>query len=140
MISLEDFQALLARLPYHRWLGLEALSVNEDAVEIRAQWREEWMADPVRRHTHGGILTSLVDAGGDWALVARMERGVPTINIHVDYHRPAMPGDLVVRGRVIKHGRQFSVCEAAVYDLANTLLASGRGTYYTGPLEAKKDS
>ena len=139
MITLDEFQGLLARLPYHQWLGLTALSVAEDAVEIRAQWREEWVADPVRRHTHGGILASLIDVAGDWALVARMQRGVPTIGMHVDYLRPAMPGDLIARGRVIKSGRQFSVCEAGVYDLSNTLLASGRGTYYTAPAEPKKE-
>lgn len=139
MIALEEFQRLLTRLPYHQWLGLEAISCSEDAVEIRARWREEWVADPVRRHTHGGILASLIDVAGVWALVARMERGVPTINLHVDYHRPAMPGDLIARGRVIKAGRQFSVCETAIYELADTLVASGRGTYYTRPTDAKDE-
>ena len=46
-----------------------------------------------------------------------------------------MPGDLVVKGRVIKFGSQFSVCEAQVLDAENRLIASGRGTYFTGPLK-----
>ena len=52
--------------------------------------------------------------------------------MRVDYHRAAMPGDLVVKGRVIIGG-QFSVCEAQVFDAENRLIASGRGTYFTGP-------
>jgi uncharacterized protein (TIGR00369 family) len=60
---------------------------------------------------------------------------VPTIDIRVDYHRAAMPGDLVVKGRVIKFGSQFSACEAQVFDAENRLIASGRGTYFTGPLK-----
>jgi uncharacterized protein (TIGR00369 family) len=137
MITLGEFQRLLTRLPYHQWLGLEALSCAEDAITLRARWREEWVADPVGRHTHGGILSSLCDAAGDWALVWRTGRGVPTINMHVDYHRAAKPGDLIAKGRVIKAGRQFSVCEATIHDLDDVLLASGRGTYYTQPIEAK---
>jgi uncharacterized protein (TIGR00369 family) len=140
MITLDEFQRLLTRLPYHQWLGLEALACSEDAVEIKARWREEWVADPVRRHTHGGILAALIDAAGLWALVGRLERGVPTINMQVDYHAAAMPGDLIARGRVIKAGRTFSVCEASIVDLAGTLIASGRGTYYTRPTEAKQPS
>ena len=44
-----------------------------------------------------------------------------------------MPGDLTVKGRVVKAGGQFSTAEAHVYDAAGKLLASGRGTYFTAP-------
>jgi acyl-coenzyme A thioesterase PaaI-like protein len=44
-----------------------------------------------------------------------------------------MPGDLTVRGKVIRMGRQFSTAEAQVLDAAGKLLASGRGTYFTAP-------
>jgi uncharacterized protein (TIGR00369 family) len=44
-----------------------------------------------------------------------------------------MPGDLTVRGKIVKLGRQFSVAEASVFDANGTLLASGRGTYLTVP-------
>ena len=42
---------------------------------------------------------------------------MPTIDLRVDYHRMAKPGDLIVKGKVIKLGKQFSVCEAYIYDL-----------------------
>ena len=58
---------------------------------------------------------------------------VPTIDMRVDYHRLAKPGDLSAKGRVIKLGRQFSVCEAEIRDAAGELIASGRGTYVTAP-------
>lgn len=140
MITLEEFQRLVTRLPYHRWLGVQAVGCTEDAIEVKATWREEWVADPEGRHTHGGIVAALIDLAGDWALVSRVGHGVPTINMHVDYHRPAMPGDLIARGRVIKFGRQFSVCEAEVLDVSGKLLASGRGTYFTRSPEAKAES
>ena len=97
----------------------------------KATWREEWVVNPERRYTHGGVLATLVDLGADWAMVRKTGRGVPTINLHVDYHAPAMPGDLTVRGRIVRMGGQFSTSEAHVFDREGKLLASGRGTYLT---------
>jgi uncharacterized protein (TIGR00369 family) len=91
------------------------------------------VVNPDRRYTHGGILATLVDLGADWAMVKKNGRGVPTINLHVDYHAVAMPGDLTIRGKVVRMGGQFSTSEAHVFDAQGKLLASGRGTYLTAP-------
>jgi uncharacterized protein (TIGR00369 family) len=58
---------------------------------------------------------------------------VPTITLHVDYHAPAMPGDLTIRGKIVRMGSQFSTAEASIFDTQGKLLASGRGTYLTAP-------
>jgi uncharacterized protein (TIGR00369 family) len=126
-------EQLLTRGPFHRWLGLKVLAVRADGIELKATWREEWVVNPDRRYTHGGVLAALVDVAADWAMVTRTGRGVPTIDMRVDYHAAAMPGDLVARGRIVKWGNQFSVAEAQVFDESGKLLASGRGTYLTAP-------
>ena len=135
-LTLEQVQALVTRAPFHQWLGLTVLAVGVDSVEIRAKWREEWVVSVERRFTHGGILAALIDLAADWAMVKQTGRGVPTIDMRVDYHRPAMPGDLIARGRIVKWGTTFSVAEAQVFDEAGKLLASGRGTYLTAPPKA----
>ena len=56
-----------------------------------------------------------------------------SIDLRVDYHSAAMPGDLTARGKVIRFGSQFSTSEAQVLDREGKLLASGRGTYFTAP-------
>jgi len=89
--------------------------------------------NPDRKYTHGGILAALVDLTADWALVSKTGRGVPTVDLRVDYHRAAMPGDLTAKGKVIKFGSQLSVAEAMVYDKDGALCASGRGVYSTAP-------
>ena len=66
-------------------------------------------------------------------MVSKTGRGVPTIDLRVDYHRAAMPGVLTVRGEIVHFGKQFSVAEAKVFDKEGRLLASGRGTYLTAP-------
>jgi uncharacterized protein (TIGR00369 family) len=132
-LSLEQVQALITRAPYHQWLGIEVLAVHPDGIELKAAWREEWVVNPERRYTHGGILAALIDLAADYALVGRTGRGVPTIDMRVDYHAAAMPGDLTLRGKVVKWGSQFSVAEAQIFDQQGKLLASGRGTYLTAP-------
>jgi uncharacterized protein (TIGR00369 family) len=137
-LTAEQVQAMLTRGPYHQWLGLRVLEVGEDSIEIAATWREEWVVNPERRYTHGGILAALVDLTADWALVSKTGRGVPTIDMRVDYHRAAMPGDLIARGKVVKFGSAISVAEAHIYDQSGALLASGRGVYSTAPAPAPK--
>jgi uncharacterized protein (TIGR00369 family) len=132
-ITIEKVQALITRAPFHKWLGLEVVALDDDAIELKAKWREEWVVNVDRRYTHGGILAALVDLAADWALVKRTGRGVPTIDIRIDYHAAAMPGDLTVKGRVVRSGNQFSTAEAHVYDREGKLVASGRGTYYSAP-------
>jgi len=129
--SKEDIQARLQRGPYHQWLGIEVQSVGAGEIALTARWREEWVVNPDKRYTHGGILAALVDLTADWALVSQTGRGVPTIDLRVDYHRAAMPGDLRATGKVIKFGSQVSVAEAQVYDAEGKLVASGRGVYST---------
>ena len=132
-MTVERVQALITRGPYNQWLGLKVIAVHDDGIELTATWREDWVVNPERRYTHGGVLAALVDVAADWALVRRTGRGVPTIDLRVDYHSAAMPGDLTARGKVIRFGSQFTTSEAHVFDSQGRLLASGRGTYFTAP-------
>ncbi|MNC80696.1 hypothetical protein D3C75_1335910 [compost metagenome] len=61
---------------------------------------------------------------------------MPTVDLRVDYHRPAIQGDLTIRGKVVKAGKQLSVAEARIEDAQGVLLASGRGVYLTAPPKA----
>jgi uncharacterized protein (TIGR00369 family) len=132
-ITIEEAQALLTRAPYHQWLGLKVEAVGQGEITIRATWREEWVVNPDRRYTHGGILAALVDLAADWALGVELGRGIPTVDMRVDYHRAAMPGDLICKGKVVRQGSMVSVAEASIFDLDGKLCASGRGVYLTAP-------
>jgi uncharacterized protein (TIGR00369 family) len=130
-ITLEQVQALVTRAPFHQWLGLTVIAIGDDSIEIRAKWREEWVVNVERRYTHGGILAALIDLAADFALIKQIGHGVPTIDMRVDYHRVAMPGDLIMRGKVVRAGSQVATAEAQIFDLDGKLIASGRGTYLT---------
>jgi uncharacterized protein (TIGR00369 family) len=130
-MTIERVQTMITRAPYHQWLGLKVNAIHDDGIELTATWREEWVVNPERRYTHGGVLAALIDLAADWAMIKNLGRPVPTIDLRVDFHSPAMPGDLTCRGKVVKVGSQFSSSESFVFDTSGKLLASGRGTYFT---------
>src|SRR5512134_1553196 len=134
-IDVEKLQQLITRGPFNRWLDFTVLASDENGLEVRAAWREEWIVNPDRRYTHGGILSAIVDVAADYAIAAKLGRPVPTIDLRVDFHKPAMPGDLTAKARVVRMGSQYSTAEASVYDQEGSLVASGRGTYFTAPLK-----
>ncbi|HXV09672.1 MAG TPA: PaaI family thioesterase [Burkholderiales bacterium] len=130
-ISIEKLQELITRGPFNKWLSFTVLKAGDDGVEIKAGWREEWVVNPERRYTHGGILAAIIDVAADYAIAARLGRPVPTIDLRVDYHKAAKPGDVTAKARVVRMGSQYSTAEASLYDKEGELVASGRGTYFT---------
>ena len=132
-LGVESLQELITRGPFNRWLNFTVMRADHDGIEVRAAWREEWVVNPQRRYTHGGILAAIVDTAADYAIAASLGRPVPTISVRVDYHKAAMPGDLTARAQVVRMGSQYSTAEAYVYDTQDQLVASGRGTYFTAP-------
>jgi uncharacterized protein (TIGR00369 family) len=138
-LTVEQVQALITRAPFHQWLGLTVVAVGDDTIEIKAKWREEWVVNPERRYTHGGILAALIDLTADWAMVRKTGRGVPTIDMRVDYHRAAMPGPLVARAAVIKVGGTLATAEARIFDERDELVASGRALFFTRAASETKE-
>ncbi|MFL6565830.1 MAG: PaaI family thioesterase [Burkholderiales bacterium] len=129
MMTKEELQARLRVAKLHQWLGLEVLEAGEAGITVKAAWRDEWIVNPARGYTHGGILATLVDVVADYALAAHLGGPAPTVDLRVDYHKAALQGDLTVKGRVVRRGGSFACCEAHVYDKDGELVASGRGTY-----------
>jgi uncharacterized protein (TIGR00369 family) len=132
-IGIEKLQELISRGPFNKWLNFTVLKAGADGVELKAAWREEWVVNLERRYTHGGILAAIVDVAADYAIAAQLGKPVPTIDIRVDYHKAAMPGDITAKARVVRMGGQYSTAEAHLYDKEGALVASGRGTYFTAP-------
>ncbi len=131
--TMETLEQRLAVGPFNRWLGFKVLKMDESGLELKATWKEDWVVNPERRYTHGGILAAIIDVAADYAIAAQLGRPVPTIDLRVDYHKAAMPGDLTAKAKIIRSGGQYSTAEAYVYDKDGALVASGRGTYFTAP-------
>ena len=136
MVTAAQLHERLVANPFNNWMGLKVLALDEEKLEVGLTWREEMVSNPKARYTHGCIIGALIDVAADFAIAAKLGQPVPTVDMRVDYHRAAMPGDLRAVGRVIRMGGTFSVAEAMVYDGENRLIASGRGVYFTQPPKA----
>ena len=133
VVSADQLQARLTANPFNAWMGLTIRSLDENSIEIGMAWREEMVSNPQARRTHGGILSALVDVAADFMIAAKTGAPAPTVDLRVDFHRAAAPGDLRAVGRVVRIGGTFSTAEAEVFDAEDRLVASGRGLYYTAP-------
>ena len=136
ILDFDRLQRMVAAPPLHRWLGVRLTALDEETVEITMPWREELVAHPEIRYTHGGIIATLIDLTGDYCIAAKLGRGVPTIDLRTDYHATALPGALTARGRLVKLGRTLATADVQVFSESGQLLASGRGVYFTAEREA----
>lgn len=131
----EQIAALLAESPFHSVLGLrlESLDPGAQSVAIRCDFGAQLERSPGTGQYHGGVIASVIDIAGDFALIVVLGHGVPTINFRVDYLRPALKGALIARARVRKSGRTVGVVDIDVEDESGRLIAVGRGCYGTQP-------
>ena len=80
---------------------------------------------------HGGSISLLIDTAGDFAVALAVGGGVPTINLRVDYLRPAPGPELKAIARTRRVGRSIAVADVDVLDTEGRRCAVGRGTYST---------
>jgi uncharacterized protein (TIGR00369 family) len=115
--------------PFMRFLGLQMIRAERGLVEIRLPYREEFLRNDGSDWLHGGVISALADTAGDYAVITETATGVPTIDMRVDYLRPARRGDLTALAKTVRVGRTVSVADVEIRDSAGTLVAVGRACY-----------
>ena len=125
----ENLADVMQIAPFHRWLGLKIIQQNNDHLELEMPWRDELVSNPVIGAVHGGILASLIDLTGLYAIIAAGGVARATVDLRVDYHRAATNGPLRAIGQVVKLGKTISTADTRIIDDDERLVASGRGTY-----------
>jgi uncharacterized protein (TIGR00369 family) len=126
---LKRFQDWLDVSPFQRWLGLVVDEVEDGRVAIGVDWREEFVSNPQSRTMHGGVLASLIDLGGLYAILSAGATATATVDLRVDYHRPASGERIRSVSQIIKLGSKVSSAGTEIFGASGQLLASGRGVY-----------
>lgn len=127
-----DLQAIFDRSPFLRFMSLEVLEVDHEAsrLAVRMPIRPEFeRGKPGSGQFHGGSVASMIDVVGDFAVGMQLGGGVPTMNLRIDYLRPAVGAYLDGAASVRRMGRSAAVVDIDVTDPAGKLVAVGRGTY-----------
>ena len=124
-MTLERIQAMLDGSPFIHLLKMRAVQ----KVVIDMPIAPAFERHPGTGQFHGGVIASLIDVAGDFALVILLGGGVPTINLRIDYLRPAGGDTLTATASVRRAGRTIGVVDIDVTDTAGRLVAIGRGCY-----------
>ncbi|PCJ70279.1 MAG: thioesterase [Rhodobiaceae bacterium] len=115
--------------PFQRWLGLQVADVGDGKICVTMPWKDEFISNPTPPTMHGGILASLIDLMGLYCVLTTGSLSLATVDLRVDYHRPAGPGTLRAEADIIKLGSKVSTAETKIFGENGKLLASGRGVY-----------
>ncbi|MGH9348120.1 MAG: PaaI family thioesterase [Vicinamibacterales bacterium] len=122
--------------PFQRFLGLVLEDWSEGRVRLRLPFRDELRRRDDSDWLHGGVLSALVDIAGNYAVATRTGSGVPTVDMRVDYLRPARRGDVVAAARALKVGRGLAVADVEVTDASGAIVVVGRATYSTAAVQS----
>ena len=111
-------------------LGLEFVEIDGErgTIETRFEAVESFL-NPAG-NVQGGFLAAMLDDTMGTALSATLEAGqfAPTVNLNVQYHRPAVLGPLKGLGRVVMRGRE--VCHGSAELWQNDkIVATATGTF-----------
>ena len=94
-------------------LGWELVEIDpgQGTIEVAFEAGEQFL-NPVG-FVQGGFLAAMLDDTLGPALVATLpqDQFAPTLDLHVQFLRPARPGRIVGRGRIVQRGRD--VCYLA---------------------------
>jgi uncharacterized protein (TIGR00369 family) len=129
---LERLRHELRHPPFHHFLQPEPVSVDAEAgvVVIRLPFRPEFRRAADASDYHGGVLAALIDLAAHAAIAVQIGRMAPTIDLRIDYLRPAPGRDLTATAKVLRLGKTIGRADVEIAE-GTTLLAVGRGTFST---------
>jgi uncharacterized protein (TIGR00369 family) len=130
-MSLQALQIMLDGSPFIHLLQMRAVSLDVAAQRLVMDMP---LTPGVERRAgtgqyHGGAIAALIDTAGDFALAILLGGPVPTIDLRIDYLRPAIGGELRAVATVRRAGRNVGVVDVDVTDPSGRLVAIGRGCY-----------
>lgn len=134
-------------MPFNQLLGLNIVRFDTQEAEIRFNWQDKLIGNPVQKILHGGVTASALDlAGGVVAAaniidqlddlsidnVERHMRKLSTIDLRTDFLRPGRGQHFVATARIIRSGSKVAVARMELHNEDNVHIAFGTGTYMVG--------
>ena len=100
-LTAEQIQAMFDRSPFISGLALQVQSLDYDAMELTVSMplKPSMERRAGTKQVHGGPIASFIDTIGDFVVGMMVGGGVPTINIRIDYLKPAVGDALTATAR-----------------------------------------
>lgn len=95
----------MAAIPHARALSMRIETVGEGVASLSMPYDERFIGDPETKVIHGGAVSALMDSSCGTAVMAHPESplGTATIDLRIDYMRPAAPGQRITANAECYH-------------------------------------
>lgn len=130
-------QSFISRLPYAEALALRVDEIGEGSAVMSMPYHADLVGDPGTGVIHGGAVSGLLDTTAGTAVMSHPSEpsGTATIDLRIDYMRPATPGQrIVARAEVFRMTSNVAFVRAvALDDDAENPVATATGAFTVEP-------
>jgi uncharacterized protein (TIGR00369 family) len=134
------------QIPFNKVLGVKVDAMSSESVSASLQMREELLGHYARRMLHGGVIASVIDITGGLSAVMSIKEDttddnpktrremadrVSTIDLRVDFLRPATGERFVAKAYPLRTGKRIAVIRTELRNDQDNLVAVGTSTYVT---------
>ena len=129
-------QRFMEAIPHAQALGIFFENIGSGTAEMHMHYDKKFVVDPQTGVIHGGAVFSLLDSCCGAAVLSHPEQKglTATIDLRVDYMRPATPGQ-TIRARAHCYNMTRSVAfvsAVALDDNDDKPVATAAGAFVTG--------
>lgn len=130
-------QKFVESAPWHQFLGVRVEALRRGYARLLLPYRSEWAGNTERGVLHGGVLASLADICAITTLwtMSNEQAMSSTVDLKIDYLRPAPLEDMVAEGEIRMRGKRLGNVVVSLRPAGDPdrVVAEARAVCYTIP-------